>query len=308
MRSSDWIKMPDGTRIRHRPDRLAAFLANQTVPIGPRAPTMPVAALTSAAAHGKGDYSTESFDIRQLAGGQLTVFGAGSLGSHLLYALGPAGFTINVVDSGTVQPRHTPGGRTAYDATHVGLKKVSAIKEKMERNHPGTILRAYPYHTTEIPDSQIKIMVQGSLAVVVAIDDPEQIVRIADLVYPITELIQPAMHAKGESGHIAIIAPYTTPCLRCTLGVNDVEDIHRLDSEPAAGLDIATVAQLAARVILDIAYSRVTGRPITRWDTAKNLIYLSNTKDELSPDGPGLHFEESRKRPGCPVCGNHTAA
>jgi hypothetical protein len=143
---------------------------------------------------------------------------------------------------------------------------------------------------------------------VLALDDPDQLLRISDLAYPITELVQPAMHAKGESGHIAICVPFATPCLRCILGVNDATDIRRLDSEPASGLDIAAVAHQAARITLDIAYSKVTCQPITRWDTTKNLVYLSNTKGELSPDGPGLHFEESRKRPGCPVCDNRTAA
>jgi len=98
--------------------------------------------------------------------------------------------------------------------------------------------------------------------------------------------------------------PFITPCLRCTLGIDMAKDITRLDSEPANALDIMIVAQQAARIALDIAYSKVTGQPITRWNTAKNLIWVSNTKDECSQDGPGLTFESSRKRPGCSVCDN----
>ena len=204
-------------------------------------------------------------------------------------------------------PRRTAGGRTAYDPTQIGLKKVYALKQKMERDYPGTIVNALPYNTAEIPDPEWKSMFRRSLVALLMIDDEHEIVRLSDLAYPITELVQPAMHAQGASGHIAICVPFVTPCLRCTLGITDAADLHRLNREPAAGLDITAVAQQAARTTLDIAYSKVTGQPISRWDTAKNLIYLSNTKDELSPDGPGLHFEESRKRHGCPVCNPHAA-
>jgi hypothetical protein len=84
--------------------------------------------------------------------------------------------------------------------------------------------------------------------------------------------------------------------------------MRRLDSEPANSLDIVNLAQNAARFALDIAYSKVTGRPIIRWDPTKNLIFIANTKQDTSPDGPGLHFEDSRRWPGCPVCNSHTAA
>lgn len=307
MRPSEWIKMPDGRWIRHRPDRLAAFLASQAAYIGPRPSTMPVAALTSASARSKGDYSTESFDIRHLVGREVTAIGAGSVGSHAICSLGPAGLVINVIDAGTVQSKHTAGGRTAYDPTQIGLKKVFALKQKMERDYAGTTVNALPYNTVEIPDPEWKSMFRRSLVALLMVDDAHEIIRLSDLAYPITELVQPAMHAKGASGHVAICIPFVSPCWRCTLGATDADDIHQLAHEPAGGLDIAAVAQLAARIALDIAYSKVTGRPISRWDTAKNLIYLSNTKDEVSPDGPGLHFEESRKRPGCPVCNPHAA-
>jgi hypothetical protein len=301
------IKMPDGRLVAARPDPLARLLAQQPLPRYAATPAPARPGNTDSQSSGRRDYHTESFDIRRLAGAQLTVFGAGSVGSHVVSALGPAGCKINVVDNGTVKSRHTQGGRTAYEAIQIGLKKVSALKEKIERDHPGTILRAYPYHTSEIPDSQIKIMVQVSLAVILAIDDPREMLRIAELVYPITEPVQPAMHARGATGHIVICFPFVTPCLRCSLGVNEATDIRRLDSEPAAGLDITTVSLLASRVVLDIAYSKVTGQPITRWDPAKNLIFIANSKHEMSPDGPGFHFESSRKRPGCPVCNNPAA-
>jgi hypothetical protein len=299
--------MPDGRRVAARPDPLALFLTQQPLPRYAPTPVSARPGNSDTESSPRRDYHTESFDIRKLAGGEVTLFGAGSVGSYVACALAPAGLRINVVDAGTVRARHTLGGRTAYNPAHVGLKKVNALKDKIERDFPGTIVIPLPYHTSEIPDSQIKVMLRRSLVAIVAIDDSEQMLRLSDLAYPITELVQPAMHAQGATGHIVITAPFVTPCLRCTLGIESANDIHRLDSEPAAGLDITTVALLASRVVLDIACSKVTGQPITRWDPANNLIFIANSKHEMSPDGPGLHFESSRKRPGCPVC-NNTAA
>jgi len=308
MGSSKWIKLPDGRSARPGPDTLALFLADHDGVL--RRPASPLPVQTSGSRSGarETDYSTESFDMSLLAGREITVFGAGSVGSHAVHALGPARLRINSVDAGAVHPRHTQGGRTAYNPTHIGLKKVDALKQRIERDFPGTVINPLPYHTTEIPDTQIKATVAESLVVVLAIDDPSEILRISDIVYPITELVQPAMHREGRSGHIVTCFPFVTPCLRCSLGVNEATDIHRLDSEPASGPDIAVVAQQAARIALDIAYSKVTGQPITRWDPTKNLIFIANTRQDTNPDGPGLHFEASQKRPGCPVCDPRTAA
>ena len=110
------------------------------------------------------------------------------------------------------------------------------------------------------------------------------------------------LHKGAKSGHIAISIPFVTPCLRCTLGIDSSNDIHQLNSESANSFDIVTVAQLTAKIAIDIIYSKVTGQNITRWDTSKNLIYIANAKQQLSPDGPGIVFEGSLKRQNCPIC------
>jgi len=302
MKRNKWIKMPDGRLVKHRPDKLEFFLEEHE-PYVPAA-TGRYSALddTKNPPSQQQQYNTKTYDIRKLAGYEATVIGAGTVGSHLIYTLGPAHLLINSIDSKKVQFKHTCSGRTIFDPTLVGFKKVYAINQKIERDFPGTKVNPYPYNTAEIPDIELRSMFARSLLVALVIDDPEQMLRISDLVYPITDLIQVAMHRQAESGHIAISVPFFTPCLRCTLDIRGPQDIRQLDSEPANSLDIVTVAQQAARIAIDLMYSKISGQTINRWDTSKNLIYITNTRQELSPDGPGMHFEGSQKRPGCPVC------
>jgi len=250
-------------------------------------------------------YSTESFDSRAIVGAEVTMLGVGSVGSHCTSHLAPAQLRINCVDDKEVQPRHTQGGRTIYDPSQIGLRKVDALRAKVERNWPGTTVIPYPYKTSDIPDAELLDIFARSLVVVLAMDDPDEILRVARLAYPVTDLVQVAMHAQAKSGHIALSIPFVTPCLACTLGISRAGQIRRLDSEAGNAWDIITVAQLTARVVIDLLYSKIAGQPITRWDASKNLIYIANTAQEISPDGPGITYEGSRKRPGgCPICNN----
>jgi hypothetical protein len=252
-------------------------------------------------------YHTETFDIRRLTGREVTILGAGSVGGYVAFFLGPAHLVLNIVDLKKVESRHTEAGRTIYDRTQIGLWKVHAAKQKVERDHAGTTVNPYPFDVAEIPDRPLMDLFARSQVVIVAIDDPRQVLRVNDRAYAIVELIQVAMHREALTGHLALSRPCVTPCLRCTLHVDSPQQIHRLDSERGNSLDIVNVAQLAARIALDIVYSKVTGRPVSRWDTTKNLIFITNTKQDVSPDGPGLTFEGSRSRPGCPICGNYSA-
>jgi hypothetical protein len=56
----------------------------------------------------------------------------------------------------------------------------------------------------EITTQDLRVLFQRSLLVVLAIDDPKQLLRISDLAYPIVELIQVAMHREA----LADTSPY----------------------------------------------------------------------------------------------------
>jgi len=297
-------KLPNGGYVRHRPDRLMMHLekGSQAVPVELPVPIALPPTSDFAGASSPVDYSTPDFDPNNLRGYEVTAFGIGSLGGGLQERLAAAPLTFNVVDDKKVEKKHLQFGRTVYEPAHVGLFKVEALKRRIERDHPATTVIPLPYNVREIPTIEIQSLIRKSLLVILAIDDPESILRISDLAWSQVEMIQAAAHRQARSGHIAISIPLVTPCLRCTLGIDSPQRMTRLDSESANSLDIATITLHAATIAMEVMYSKVTGRDITRWDPSKNLLYIANRREELSPDGPGLHWESSQKRSGCTIC------
>jgi molybdopterin/thiamine biosynthesis adenylyltransferase len=302
--NSGHFRMPGGGYSRKKPDPLQLLMERHQQ--SPHDSFLPATSKASSGRFEQVQYNTTTFNAQKVAGQRATVFGGGSVGSHLLNFMGPNLLKVNVADCKRVETKHLHTGRTAYGTADVGLRKVDALKRMLERRFPGTQITAFPYDVAELPDSKIKAMLSESKVAVLAIDDPRQILRISDIAYPIVPLIQVAMHRQAESGHIAVSTPLQTPCLRCTLDIRGEEQIYRLASEAANSHDIVAVAQQAARMAVDIIHSAVTAKPITRWDTSKNLIYIANVKQEFSPDGPGLHHEGSTRQPGCPICSNNT--
>ena len=298
------IKLPSSRLAIKRPDKMRLFLMENRSLIEARDydSSYTIVDSPSEAPLFSHSYSNESFDISRLTGYVVTVIGAGSVGSFIAWFLAAAQLILNVIDFKKVNYRHAIGGRTVYEPTSVGQYKVNALKQKIERDHPGTVVNPLPYNLAEIPDVELRSLFGKSAIVVIAIDDPVQFLRAADIAYPTVEFIQVALHKGAKSGHVVISVPFVTPCLRCTLNIDSANDINRLDSESANSFDIVTASQLASKIAVDIMYSKVTGKNITRWDTSKNLIYIANQKDQLSPDGPGLIFEGSSKRPDCPIC------
>jgi molybdopterin/thiamine biosynthesis adenylyltransferase len=290
----NYIKLPDGKFAKPQISKLEQYLR--------ALPAVRVASVrgTSPSQH---DDSPTDLDLTCLSEYEIILFGAGSVGSYLARFLAVANLILHVVDFKRVEDKHLIEGRTTYTAKDLGQFKVEALKRRIEADHPGTQVRPYPCNVAQFTDADLIAVCRRCLIAILAIDDPEQIIRIGDLAYPRAVLLQAAMHARGHSSHIIISMPRVTPCLRCTLGIRNPHDIHRLDREPAHSLDIVNLAQNAASFALDLACSKVTGQRITRWDICKNCIYITTQRDStVSPDGPGLHFESAQRRPGCPVC------
>jgi molybdopterin/thiamine biosynthesis adenylyltransferase len=298
-----WFKMPDGRFAKPQIRKLELYLKSrrpQSIVERPIPPNRPLQRASSPDSQSN-DNPGQS-DQELLSGHEIAILGAGSVGSYLAYFMAVVGLLIHIIDFKKIEPKHLRGRRTVYTSESLGLFKVEALKRRIEADHFGSLVRPYPCNVSQFTTSDLRAMFQRCLIVILAIDDSKQIIRVSDLAYPIVELMQVAMHRRGRSSHIIISIPGLTPCLRCTLQISSARDIHRLDSEPANSLDIMNLAQHAATFATDMACSKVTGRRITRWDISKNLIYIANTREELSPVGPGLHFESSQRRPGCSIC------
>jgi len=242
-------------------------------------------------------------DTSLLAGRRVLVFGAGAVGSHEVESLASAADLIfDVVDHDVVDPKHTRGGRTAYDVSHIGMYKVDALKAKIERDHPESIVNKHVRNIMDFTDMELIELARKADVVLNAADDGKAMFRINALLYPFIEILYVAMHQRAASGHIIITFPYASPCLCCSLGVRYPEDIQTLHGEPGPSLDIQLIAKHGATFALEIIYSKVTGKQIERWDITKNIIYFANRRERLSPDGPGVILQKARKLPGCPIC------
>lgn len=301
MKKKRIIKTSSGTLIRPGANKLLNIL-QQRIDSNPRPVPFSYAMEDAKASSSTTSYATKDFDMRRLRWQQIVMLGAGSVGSHTLSALGSAQLKILLFDSDRVEFKNTQSGRTIYNSTHVGQLKVHAAKEIIENSFIGTKVLPAAYNVAEIPDAQLVEYFKESILVVLLIDDPVQIERINTLAYKHISIVQAGVHRQGRSGHIAFTIPGQTPCLACTLGISSHQDIHRLDSEPAAGIDISIISQQTARVALELMHSQITGRPITRWEPGQNLIYISNTREDITPDGPGITYESSSRRADCDIC------
>lgn len=293
-------KLPNGQIRPYRPDALMAVLQEDAAQwpsvIQPASP---------AAAHGNTANSDAHRDIISSAlvgGSEILIFGAGAVGSYMARTLAAFGVVINIVDFDIVDAKHTRNGRTIYEPAQVNKKKGFAAKYIIERDFPQTKVNPYIHNVMDIPDTELIRLARNAAVVINAIDDPTAMLRINDLLYAVTEVLYVAMHARAASGHIILTIPHMSACLRCSLDVNSSGDMRTLHGEAGSGLDIRTVANYGAVVATEIIRAKKTGLPIERWDITKNIFYLANKRDDLSPDGPGVHLEKAEKRPGCTIC------
>lgn len=258
-----------------------------------------------AAAHGNTANSDTHRDVISsdvIGGSEILIFGAGAVGSYIARVLAVFGVVINLVDFDIVDAKHTRNGRTIYEPAQVNKKKGFAAKYIIERDFPQTTVNPYIFNVMDIPATELIRLAKKAVVVINAIDDPTATLRINDLLYAVTEVLYIAMHARAASGHIILTIPHMSACLRCSLDINSSGDMQTLHGEAGSGLDIRTVANHGAVIATEIIRAKKTSTLIERWNITKNIFYFANQREELSPDGPGVHLEKAEKRPGCPIC------
>ena len=126
--------------------------------------------------------------------------------------------------------------------------------------------------------------------------------RINALLYSRIQVLYPALHSAAKTGHIILTTPGTSACLRCSMEIEDPHEIQTLHGEPGSGLDIRNVANHCANLACQLMYAQKHQQDINWSDSAKNIFYFSNARNQVSPDGPGILLQAARRRTGCPVC------
>lgn len=300
------IKLPNGRVLQYRQDPMARHLPSDNAE---DASPVPSSLFQGGDAHHGGAASASNAPHNRVLNMQLLdqmevlVLGAGAVGSYVAYFLATAaGMIIHLVDFDVVEHKHTQGGRTIYQPGQAHQKKVYAAKQRVEHDHPNSCVRPYPYNVMDMSDGFLCRLARRVALVINAIDYAPAMLRVNDLLYWLTEVLYVALHPGAASGHVIITVPYASACLRCSLDIASPGDIQTLHAEPGLGVDIRLIANHAATLALEIMFSKATARPIERWDITKNIFYFSNRREQLSPDGPGVHLQRAEKRQGCPIC------
>jgi molybdopterin/thiamine biosynthesis adenylyltransferase len=292
-------KLPNGHVRLYRPDSLLRLVQENAAS---RQAAMQTDSSSASNTTANSDAHRDIISSDVIGGSEILIFGAGAVGSYMVRELAPFGVVINLVDFDIVDLKHTRNGRTIYEPTQVNKKKGFAAKYIIERDFPQTTVNPYICNVMDIPATELIRLAKKAAAVINAIDDPPAMLQINDILYGVIEVLYIALHARAASGHIILTIPHMSACLRCSLDVNSSGDMRTLHGEAGSGLDIRTVANHGAVVAAEIIRTKKTGLPIERWDITKNIFYLANKRDDLSPDGPGVHMEKAEKRSQCPIC------
>lgn len=234
---------------------------------------------------------------------KVAVFGGGAVGGYVAYFL--ASFlpvNIRLADYDVVEGKHTKNGRTIYEAGHIGMKKVDAAKQKIERDYPKSKIIPIECNINDLTNQELHAIAQDVDLIINAVDDGDAMFKINDVCYAFTEILFVAMHSHAASGHAIITTPSTSPCLRCCMGVTSPDDINTLHGEPGDGIDIAMVAMQSVAIAIEIIRAKKTGSPIDKWDIRNSIFYFANRRDRLHPEGPGVVLERASKRSKCPIC------
>jgi len=244
----------------------------------------------------------QSFELGGRKPGILMI-GAGAVGSHLAFSLASAcDCNFLLVDYDKVDIKHTRRARTIYSQDQAGKDKVYAARDTIEKTFPDSQVHPFPFNVMDLQDAALINLASHSQIVINAIDDPEAMLKINDLLYSLTEIVFVALHTRADTGHIIVTIPWATACIRCCLDIDEPDQIQTLHSEPALSLDIKNITNYCASIALEIIKSKLTGNPIERWDITRNIFYFVNKRQEISPDGPGIYMHTGKKRKNCPVC------
>ena len=227
----------------------------------------------------------------------VAIAGVGDIGSRVAVSLVQSSLgRIAVADIDIVEAANI--GQSSFRAIDLGCSKVEAIERICREINPGLEVRRCEDDLRKVPDLDLGMWIGGASLLVLAVDDPQALLRLHDLFYRRLPMVAGGVHDRGVSGHVVFTVPGQTACLRCALGVSGPGDLVQVRGNSASAEDVQRIAgetASAAMALLDPVRA-------ARLPTRRNLHFISN-RDAAGAAPYQSSWLEPRRNPGCRVCG-----
>ncbi len=225
--------------------------------------------------------------LHRLRQARVAVVGVGGLGCVSALQLASLGIGVlrivdrDIVEISNLQRQHL------YTDESVGLPKVEAAQQRLEKQNPDITVEAMALSVTETTAERI---VEGMDIIIDGLDRfaPRYALNRACVKQKIPYVFAGALAA---SGNMTTIVPGETPCLECFLG--DVDD----EQPTCATVGIyPTILGVIGNLQVHEALRLILGRPL---QLANRLLYFNiETLD--------FHLIPISINKDCPVCGDNT--
>jgi hypothetical protein len=264
------------------------------------------------------------------------IVGLGSGGSQTAEALARASVErFTVIDPDQVGPENL--SRSVYQFTDIGTDKTRALAARLAAINPAVQVRSITASLDDVPDAELKALVDEADLVIAATDDPKAQLRLNHLAWTLgVPAVFGGVYARGQAGEVIFTVPGQDKirCYRCATSGRRVAasgdaginyGTGQLNAEPALGADISHVVTASVKIAIgllelsagDAAHS--AGNLVaTALANSYQFLILSTVPGyhwfpRLFGDIGGQHGYQSvwmsvTAQPDCPTCGTSPLA
>ena len=226
---------------------------------------------------------------------EIVIIGCGGLGNPIARLVARVGIgKLVLIDNDEVEIENL--NRDGFEISDVGKNKAEVLKEKLERTFEKHVLEieAIPENVLNISLDKI---IEGADLVITATDTTSSRIYVNDAcVETNTKMINAGFTTDGLRGHVRLIIPGETACLKCTyFDLPSTEKTNlkdRIDLGAKTGYAISPaptltfLASLAAMMAFDVLF-----------EISRPPSYISVNLAEMK-----FSTVELKKNPRCEVC------
>ncbi len=172
-------------------------------------------------------------DIPLLQSKHVTIIGLGG-GMAAFLAMARQGIgRFTLIDFDVVEEHNI--GRQDHDTADLGMPKVQAAKQKMQRILPSVEVTTHARNFCDFPEAELLELVRDSDLVYVAVDRHPPVALANQLCLRTgTSFIVAGMYAGGQAGELYFWHPGLLPCHRCVLAGRYASDVEEIVASDAA--------------------------------------------------------------------------